>query len=231
MIAPLRRLANSLRYCPTLLLPLLCSCDPAPPAAPAPPRQAIASVRYQELDRTLRAELVLRPADTLAGAPAPTFMGSAMLFPPSGDRSRYLGQRTIDFPDELRLTVPRGPEHPPTEITYRLARPFVDSLPPTLSATTGARFPALTAPLDSAQHLIFFLEPADRSQRPHRILLDGPTRSTTVFLADEALASVPPGDYTAYLIRQQLDRGEQDGVTYSIQTEYFTRSKQLTIRE
>lgn len=189
----------------------------------------IGSVRFEENSGELRAELILTPADSSANAPSPTFMGTGMLRPNPADYSRYVSKRTLRMPDRIRFSVPRAAGQR-TEIDLAFTTVTADSIPSTISKAAGTSFPGLAAPLEEGQNLEVFFEPVVRAN-PHRLLVTGPFSGKRISLNKNALTGIPTGEYLVYLIRQQLDKGERDGLRYSVQTEYFTLSKRVVVTE
>lgn len=201
-----------------LLFTLLCTCGRAP--KPSLPTEVVGSIRYEEKTQLLTADLAISPHTSAIG---PTLFSTAMPAFPAGGPGHYRGRRNLPFPDPIRLSVPCGNTAPPCDLTLPFSPPFADSLPPTGQTGAPLRFIAGKNALLENENLVFFFEPADRSD-PKRILLQGPTASGRVNLPKESLSDLKPGKYEVYFIKQQLHKDSITNLQTSIQTEYFTRS-------
>ncbi|MEL7159212.1 MAG: hypothetical protein AAFN92_00530 [Bacteroidota bacterium] len=207
------------------LLSLLCTCGRAP--AP-PPTELSGTLRYRAADRSLEVTLRLSPADTLPSAPVPTLFGSSLSPLPLAGTGVYRTRRQLELPPLIQLTAPCSTGDCPVALPF--VAPRIDSLPAELSNSRSTAFPVADAGLTPAESIVVFFEPADRSS-PRRLQLVGPSTSGVLTLPARALADVPPGKYEVYLIKQQLVRDSTEHLRYSLQTEYFTRSKNVTVTD
>lgn len=218
--APIRLLA-------LLFVLHLASCGRAP--EPVGPTRFMGTVRYQEDGKLLEATVSVGMADTTMAYAPPTLLGSVMDPLPRAGANHYRSRRTLPFPVPLRFGVPR-PGSDNATLEYRFMPPLVDSLPRFLEKTESLRVPVGSQPLADNESLVVFFEPVDRST-PRRLQLVGPTKSNYLSVRPAALADIPPGDYMVYLVKQQLHKVADEEVRGSLQTEYFTRSKAVKVRE
>ncbi len=179
-------------------------------------------LRYQEGDHSIQADLEL-PDSTDA---VPIFLGSAM--EPLGTlparRFRYF--LTGDLPQVVRFGVPANQEV--TSFSFVTHPVFIDSLPDTLYRDRALNFPVADRGLTEAESLVIFFEPGDRST-PRRILVTGPTSSGTISLPTSAIDDISPGAYEVYLVKQRLFKDQIRTLKASVQSEYFTRSRPVTV--
>ena len=211
---------------PSLLLPFLSTCGPAPVApATSAVTTATATVRYQQDKRLLEATVQLDATD----APAPTLLGTPLEPLTTAGAGTFRTRRVSTLPAQLRLgvTTTAGEQ----TIDWNFSAPFADSLPPTLSNSASARIPVLDAGLTKTESLVMFFEPRIRTLTPRRLQLVGPTSTGYLTLRKEALADIAPGDYRVYFVKQQLQKDTTGALASSIQTEYFTISREVTVTE
>jgi hypothetical protein len=213
-----------LRYLHSLPLLFVLCCAPAEPTPATEVVTVSGHVRYEQHTRQLRGELLL-PDSTAA---PPEFMGSAM--EPLGNTPTRRFRLTLpsDYPAEVRFGVRAEGEMLGFDIP--VSGVYIDSLPTEIGRDSTVRFPVAQAGLGENESLVIFFEPVDRGA-PKRILVTGPTRRGVVTLPPSALADTPPGDYRVYLVKQQVNRDQRQHVKFSIQTEYFTRDRAVTINE
>ena len=84
------------------------------------------------------------------------------------------------------------------------------------------------APLQEGESVIFFFEPT-AGGAPRRLQFVGPTTTAVLGLPAESLADVPAGEYSFYYVRQGVAKDSTAALVHKIQTEYFTRSRPLTV--
>ena len=180
-------------------------------------------VRYQEGEGIVTADLLL-PDSTRQ---VPGMMGNTMeaLDGLPGRRFRYTARRSL--PELVRFTVDNQGE--PAVFSFVTHPVYVDSLPDTLYTDRSANFPVGDRGLTDRESLVIFFEPDDRST-PKRILVTGPTDSGVVSLPTRAIDDIAPGDYEVYLVKQRLFKDQISTVKVSIQTEYFTEAKSVTVK-
>ncbi len=208
------------------LIPLLfclCTCGPAAPTPVSEVKTLSGHVRYQEELRSLDVELLLPDSTDRP----PTFLGTAMQPLRKLPARRFRLERARAFPETFRFAVSSREEV--ANFEFDLLPVYIDSLPDTLVRTRTANFPAAARGLAENESLVIFFEPADRST-PKRILLTGPTSKGVVTLPTSAIDDIPPGNYDVYLIKQHLYKDRQRNLKASIQAEYFTRSRPLTVQ-
>ncbi len=210
-----------MRYLIPLTL-LFLACGHADPTPVNEVKTLSGHVRYQEDSRTLNAELLL--ADSTDRAP--TFLGTPMLPLHHLPARRFRLERVQKFDPTMRFAVSSREEV--ANFKFDLVPVYIDSLPDTLVRTRTANFPAAGRGLAENESLVIFFEPADRST-PKRILLTGPTSKGIITLPTSAIDDIPPGSYEVYLIKQHLYKDRQRNLRASIQAEYFTRSRHLTV--
>lgn len=210
---------------PLLLLTLFCTCGRAPQSASR--TEVVGSIRYEESGQLLTANLAISP---VPGAATPSLQGNAMPAFPAIGPGHYRGRRNQPFPNPLSLTVPCGEGITPCNLSLPFSPPFIDSLPATSQTGNPLSFTTGNNALLKNENLVFFFEPADRSE-PRRILLQGPTFSGRVNLPKEAMSDIPPGKYEVYLIKQQLYKDSLQHLQTSIQTEYFTRPAAFEMKD
>ena len=232
-----------LSRCPLLLLLLLLiSCRSAAPEVAN--RMAVLAVRYLEDTRELRGQLSLFAGDSLATAQPLRFPGQVAflgsgtreaVLPGSGELSatyRYETTLRADYPTDLRFSFP-GPESFQADrqtIELRMAAPDLNAFPDTIRRSTGIQF---TTPADSLRSsesiLLFFSNVADESVR--RVLVAGPTRSERISVPRGALEQLQPGTYRLYLVKSQQVNRKEDHLHTRGSIEYYTREKEVVVRE
>jgi hypothetical protein len=199
---------------------LLCTCGPAQNAN-NDPTVVIGNIRYDEGTQLLEANLTVSPVPTSA----PAVLGNT-LNPLTGmGAGHYRGRQQTEFTDVIDLSIPGQPAQ-----VIRFSAPFADSIPAVLRKSRTAKIPAMRSGLTDAESLVFFLEPADRST-PKRILLQGPSNSGTLTLPKESITDVKPGRYSAYFVKQQLQKDSSATLETSLQTEYFTEAIPIEVKE
>lgn len=208
---------------------LLCTCARAEKSGSKNevPTTVAGTLRYQESGQVLEATLTLNPSDSLPNAPTPTLFGTAMPRLRLAGNGTFRERRSLVLPPSLSLTVPCSTGDCPLNIGFN--PPFIDSLPPVISKAKTLSVPVATAGLSARESLVVFFEPKDRST-PERIQLVGPTSSGTLTLPKKTLANIPAGEYEIYLIKQQLFKDSTAAFKASIQTEYFTKSVGVSLR-
>jgi len=211
-------------FCSFILL--LCTCDRAQKMAG--PSVLSGTLRYQADRQQLEATVKIRPLDTLPNAPAPTLFGSAMAPFVAAGEGVFRATRSLPPPTNIQLTSPCPSGDCPVDLSF--TPPFIDSLPAILSRSTTNAFAVTSGGMRANESLLVFFEPADRSE-PKRIQLIGPTSTGALTLPAKVMADVPAGDYEVYLIKQQLAQDSTAQFSYQLQTEYFTRSRSVTVTE
>ncbi len=141
-----------------------------------------------------------------------------------GRRFRYAAQRRM--PEVVRFTVHNEGE--PIVFSFVTHGVFIDSLPDTLYRNTAVNFEVADRGLTARESLVIFFEPGDRST-PKRILVTGPTSTGKVSLPTRAIDDIAPGQYEVYLVKQRLFKDQIGTTKTSIQTEYFTESKNVVV--
>ncbi|WP_020570248.1 hypothetical protein [Neolewinella persica] len=204
-----------------LLTSLLCTCDPAPKAAST---TLVGNVRYDEGSQILNVDLAIDPVPD----GFPSLFGSAMPALPAAGTGHFRGRRTLPFTSPIKLAVPCAST--PCLLEVAFTPPFADSIPAVINKKESVRFAAGSTGLSATENLVTFFEPADRSA-PRRILLQGPTSTGMLKLPKEALSDIPVGKYQVYLVKQQLQKDSLSTMQSSVQTEYFTRTIPVEIKE
>ena len=207
----------------TVLLPLislLCTCGPAPKKA-AEPTAVVGSIRYDEGSQLLESTLTVSPLPLTP----PAVLGTTLRELTAMGPGHYRGRQQTNFPAAIDLNIAGQPAQ-----VIRFSPPFSDSLPPTLLTSRTAKIPAMRGGLADNESLVFFLEPEDRST-PKRILLQGPSNSGVLTLPKQSLADVKPGRYAAYFVKQQLQKDSTASLETSLQTEYFTKSVTVEVKD
>ncbi|MCP9237275.1 hypothetical protein [Lewinella sp. JB7] len=208
-----------------LILPIvlfLASCGSPEPTPVAEVKTASGHLRYQVEERTLQADLLL--ADSTQRAP--TFMGTPMRPVRELPTRRFRMERLQELPPRIRFSITADDEV--ANFSYVVHPVFIDSLPDTLRRSEASNFPVADRGMEETESLVLFFEPADRST-PKRILITGPTQSGTVSLPVSAIDDIPAGTYSVYFVKQQLYKDRFKNLRVSIQSEYFTRSRPLTV--
>ena len=201
---------------------MLCGCTSDEPTVVREVKTVSGHLRYQADSGTLTADLLL-PDST--GRP-PAMLGQPMeqLGRDPGRRFRYAAER--ELPGLISFTVYVDEQ----EATFSFVAHgiSVDSLPDTLYRDTSATFMVADRGLTERESLVVFFEPGDRST-PKRILVTGPTSSGLVSLPPVAIDDIAVGDYDVYLVKQRLFKDQIGTTKASLQTEYFTESKQIRV--
>jgi len=219
-------LKNSLSLSLFGLCTFLCTCGPAQ-SDTVKGTAAVGSIRYQEDLRFLEATISIDPVAN----GKPQLNGQPFKPLPTAGAGHFRLRREANFPSTLTLDVPCGNRQAINcPVIINLAIPFADSIPDVIDKTRTNRFAALPGGLLEHENMLLFFEPEDRST-PRRILLQGPTSTGRVTLPKESIADVKPGEYQLYLVKQGLSKDSTANLQHSIQTEYFTRSVAVTVRE
>ncbi|TXF91469.1 hypothetical protein FUA23_01885 [Neolewinella aurantiaca] len=199
---------------------LLCTCGPAE-VKEVEPTTVIGSIRYEESPKLLEATLNVTPTPVTA----PAIVGNTLNSVSGVGNGHYRGRLQTEFSAAFDLNVTGHPA-----IVVRFSAPFADSIPAVLSKSRSVKIPTMKTGLTENENLVLFLEPKDRSV-PKRILLQGPTSTGILTLPKETMTDVKPGRYTAYLIKQQLQKDSTATLKTSLQTEYFTKSIPVEVKE
>ncbi|MGB3801155.1 MAG: hypothetical protein WA952_15160, partial [Lewinella sp.] len=117
----------------------------------------------------------------------------------------------------------------PTIFSFVTHGIYIDSLPDTLHRDQVVNFSVSDRGLTERESLVIFFEPGDRST-PRRILVSGPTSTGVVSLPTQAIDDIAPGDYEVYFVKQRLFKDQIGTTKASIQTEYFTESKDVVVQ-
>ena len=218
-----------MRLLPLLALAiLLCTCGPAMPPPPTPPAElpiVAANVRYQEDGQRLSATMTV-PSELLPNG-APTLYGTTLSQLANGSRKMFRGNRQLPLPGKVEVTVPSADGH--LAVSFPFAPVFLDSLPAVLDRKASVRFPFSNAAMTEDESLVVFFEPTERST-PRRLQIVGPTQAPAITIPTAAIASYPAGDYDVYLVKQSLVRDSSAYVKASVQTEYYTATRRITLR-
>lgn len=198
----------------------LCTCGPAQNTNKES-TVVIGNIRYEESPRLLEANLTVSPVPSTA----PAVLGTTLTQLNGMGPGHYRGRQKTEFTDAIDLSIPGQPAQ-----VIRFTPPFADSIPAVLSKSRTAKIPAMRTGLTDKESLVFFLEPKDRST-PKRILLQGPSNSGVLTLPKESMSDVKPGRYTAYFVKQQLQKDSTATLETSLQTEYFTKSIPIEVKE
>lgn len=202
------------------LLTFLCTCGPAQKES-TEPTVIVGNIRYDENLGMLETNLTVSPLPPSA----PAVLG-ATLAPLTGmGPGHYRGRQKTEFSSPIDLSIPGQSGQ-----LIRFSPPFSDSIPSVLSKSRTAKVLAMKSGLQEKESLVFFLEPKDRST-PKRILLQGPSNSGTLTLPKESISDVKPGFYQAYFVKQQLQKDSSATLETSLQTEYFTKSVSVEVKE
>lgn len=221
----------------SLLCLFLYACQEAPSV---PTVIAKGEIRYLEDKRELRGELSLFRGDSLPGsmvyrpdAGKVAFLGSAMQADELSDRQRWRTTMKVDYPADLRFTFPTEDalNAPRTTLTINFPPPSTDSLPSSIDRKRSLRFAAGTQALTADENIVVFFEPEDRSERPRRIVVAGPTASEKITLPSTTLEDIPTGRHSVYLIKQKIARDTLEGVIAATQLSYHTRTKSVEVVE
>jgi hypothetical protein len=198
----------------------LCTCGPAQ-VQNTEPTAVVGNIRYEESPKRLEANLTVSPATPIS----PAILGE-ILKPITGmGAGQYRGRQKIEFPTAIDISIPGQPS-----LVIRFSPPFADSIPAVLSKSQSVKIPTMKNGLADNENLVLFLEPKDRST-PKRILLQGPTSTGILTLPKETMKDVKPGKYQAYLIKQQLQKDSTAALQTSLQTEYYTKSIRIVVKE
>jgi hypothetical protein len=207
----------------TLLLCLstfLCTCGPAQKESTGP-TAVVGNIRYEESPQILETSLTISPVT----ATAPAVLGTTLNPITSMGVGHYRGRQQTEFPAVIDLSIPGQ-----SGLVVRFSPPFADSIPAVLSKSQSVKIATMKNGLTDNENLVLFLEPKDRST-PKRILLQGPTSTGILTLPKETMKDVNPGKYQAYLIKQQLQKDSTSTMESSLQTEYYTRSIPIEVKE
>ena len=209
-------------YLVLLAVMLLCGCASDEPTVVREVKTVSGHLRYQADAGRLTADLLL--PDSTARPPA--MLGEPMhaLGSAPGRQYRYAADR--ELPDLVNFTVDVDDQEATFSFVTRTI--FVDSLPDTLYRDTSASFAVADRGLTDRESLVVFFEPADRST-PKRILVTGPTSTGVVNLPPIAIDDIAVGDYEVYLVKQRLFKDQIGTTKVSLQTEYFTETKQVRV--
>ena len=205
-----------------LLFLFVLSCGSEEPTVIQEVKTVSGHVRYEAGAGVVTADLLL-PDSTRQ---VPGMMGNTMepLDGLPGRRFRYSARRSL--PELVSFTVDNQGE--PAVFSFVTHGIFIDSLPDTLYTDRSVNFAVGDRGLTERESLVIFFEPGDRST-PKRILVTGPTDSGIVSLPTRAIDDIAPGNYEVYLVKQRLFKDQISTVKVSIQTEYFTESKDVTV--
>ena len=205
----------------SFLLMVACASTPSN----SEPARVVGTLRYVQdhrmLQTTLRVEGV-GPTDKRT----PSVLGSEMRAPTEAGAGLFTDRRQLSLPPEIDLTVPCGQAICPVSVPLRMASG--DSIPASMSRTKAQRLRIGQQPLKAGESIVFFFEPVAGNE-PKRLQFMGPTTSAILGLPAESLRDVPVGDYSFYLVRQGLVQDSTAALVHKIQTEYFTRSRPLTV--
>ena len=205
------------------LLLLTFSCGPSE-AEPIQEVQLVTGhLRYQAEQDYLIADLVLPDSTTRP----PIFQGRIMEPLRRLPARRFRFARQVDLRRPIRFTV-EEPGQEAGRFSLRLQPVYLDSLPDTLRQDTTVQFMVADRGLAENESLVVSLQPL-ASGDERRILLTGPTRQGTVTLTSAMLRDVSPGDYRAFLIKQQRFRDQQHYWKVSLLAEYFTPARPLVV--
>ena len=206
-----------------LLLPLACTCGRAKPTEA--PLRVTGTVRYMEDQQSLQSTLQL--SDTTLAQP-PSLLGQPLNPMPRLGKGYYRTRRQLHYPAQLPYRIP-GPDGA-RDLTYSMQPVYVDSLPASVNKRMDVHVRISDVPLADGETLIFFLEPKPRGT-PRKLSLLGPTQSGVIMLPSAALVDIPVGGYDLYLIKLLLVRDSTAAFVNSMQLEYVTRMRSVTITE
>lgn len=215
----------------SLLIPLLYTCDRAPKGPQTQqhdgPTRLAGTLRYQQGSSLLETTMQLDPA--IKDGPAPLLLGSPLEPLPTAGAGRFRARRSSALPTSLSAGIP-CPDREACTTRWEFTPPFADSIPPVLSKSKTSRIPILDGGLTEAESLVMFFEPV-LPKTPRRLQLIGPTSTGFLTLRREALSDIPTGKYRVYLVKQQLHKDSTASLVSSIQSEYFTTSREVTVVE
>lgn len=179
-------------------------------------------LRYEAAGQRFTADLVM-PDSTQA---VPSILGNAMepIDGLPGRRFRYRDQRVL--PQLVRFTTEVDEQS--AVFSFATQQVIIDSFPDTLYRDSSATFVVADRGFTDRESLVVFFEPADRST-PKRILVTGPTATGAVTLPPVAIDDIAVGDYEVYLVKQRLFKDQIGTTKASIQTEYFTESRNVRV--
>lgn len=200
---------------------LLGTCAPPPNVAPT---EVVSQIRYQEARKELSARVRVSPDRPTR----PTLFNDAMEPAPNLGEGHYRSRRKMAFPASIRFGIPTETTDERRELKISFSPALIDSLPRLLHRGANYKFPVGSEPLKDTESLELFFEPTERAE-PKRIQLRGPTAGATFNLPSPAMSDLKNGEYTVYLIKQQLHRDSLPAFTSSVQTEYFTRSVRVQV--
>ncbi|WP_116108237.1 hypothetical protein [Lewinella sp. IMCC34191] len=212
-----------MHYALVILIALVLGCGAGEPLLVQEVKTVSGHLRYQAANGTVTADLVM-PDSTRQ---VPGMMGNTMepLDGLPGRRFRYTAVR--DLPELVRFTV--NVQEEPTIFSFVTHGIYIDSLPDSLYRDRSVNFPVADRGLTERESLVIFFEPGDRST-PRRILVSGPTSSGVVSLPPQAVDDIAPGNYEVYFVKQRLFKDQIGTTKASIQTEYFTQSKDVVVQ-
>lgn len=217
----------------SLLIPLLCTCDRAQQQQGQQvlnhvgPTRLAGTLRYQQGSNLLEATLQLHPA--IQDGPAPLLLGTPLEPLATAGAGRFRARRTSALPTTLSVGIPCSDREACTT-RWEFTPPFPDSIPPILSKSKMSRIRILAGGLTAEESLVMFFEPV-LPKTPRRLQLIGPTSTAYLTLRSEALSDIPTGDYRVYFVKQQLHKDSTASLVSSMQTEYFTTSREVTVTE
>lgn len=201
-----------------------------------------AEVRFLADQSTLSADLALFKGDSFVVStpfhPSPTkvtFLGSLMEARKMRGSNHFGSSRKIPLPEELRFAFPTDSLQDSKNIatlSFQLPVASIDALSPLISK--GAKrttFLVGGEPLKEKESLIMFFEPEERSERPRRVIIAGPSRSEEISVPTAALSEIPMGKYDIYLIRQGIIEQESDDLISTITYQYHTKSREIIVAE
>lgn len=192
------------------------------------PDLAVGTVRYLEDTQTMQVQVEIKDSDTLRTLSAPKIFNFEMKQLPQPAAGRYAYNKPMNYPSVIPLDLPCGGSRCTVDLSF--APIFIDSFPTSISRKAKLSVPISHQALKERESLIFFFEPSDRSA-PKRIQLLGPTDRPIVTLPKDAVATIPVGEYEVYLIKQELQRDSTEQLITSMQLEYITRARKVTITE
>lgn len=208
-----------------LLLPILLvslGCRQSDPELADELKMVSGHLRYEAGTKVFEAELIL--PDSSDSRPKFRDEEMRMVAGTGGRRFRY-GTKAglISNPS---FTITDGREA--LSFAVPLSPVTIDSLADSLALINLISFEVADRGLNDDESIIVFFEPNDRGM-PRRILVTGPTTSGTISLPTTATSDIPAGAYQVYLVKQRVVRARKSNVRISVQTEYFTPSKKVTV--
>lgn len=202
---------------------------------------AKAEIRYLADKKDLQVDLQLFRGDSFSVSrpftPPPgsvAFLGSGMEQRKISGKNRWRTSRQLDLPDELRFTFPKDSLSVTDKATvnFNILPITADSIPDLMSKSAKrTNFSIGAHPLGKGESLIVFFEPDDRSARPRRIVIAGPTNTPTVSIPIAALTDVPFGKYDTYLVKQGIIKSESPELISAITYQYHSASRPVFVAE